>query len=164
MLLTIVSFNVNGLRNNLKRKTIFHFPKMKKFDFILQQETHSNQTDEKLWKCEWGGDIFYSHGTNHCNGVAIIVKKSLKYEQTATYIDQTGRILLIEIKFNDKVFVIGNVYAPTNEPTFFDALFSTVVNFTKHDLVLSGDWNLVLDNKLDKDGAQLTQINYPKKK
>ena len=77
MLLTIVSFNVNGLRNNLKRKTIFHFLKMKKFDFILLQETHSNQTDEKLWKCEWGGDIFYSHGTNHCNGVAILVKNLL---------------------------------------------------------------------------------------
>ena len=87
MLLTIVSFNVNGLRNDLKRKTIFHFLKMKKFDFILLQETHSNQTDEKLWKCERGGDIFYSHGTNHCNGVAILVKKSLKYEQTATYVD-----------------------------------------------------------------------------
>ena len=53
MLLTIVSFNVNGLRNNLKRKTVFHFLKIKKFDFILLQETHSNQTDEKLWKCEW---------------------------------------------------------------------------------------------------------------
>ena len=124
MLLTIVSFNVNGLRNNLKRKTIFHFLKMKKFDFILLQETHSNHTDEKLWKCEWGGDIFHSHGTNHCNGVAILVKKSLKYEQTATYIDQTGRILLIEIKLNDKVFVIGNVYAPTkDEPTFLTPFF-----------------------------------------
>ena len=165
MLLTIVSFNVNGLRNNLKRKTIFHFLKMKKFDFILLQETHSNQTDEKLWKCEWGGDIFYSHGTNHCNGVAILVKKSLKYEQTATYVDQTGRILLIEIKFNDKVFVIGNVYAPTNdEPTFFDALFSTVVNFTKHDLVLGGDWNPVLDNKLDKDGGPAHSNQLSKEK
>ena len=144
---------------------IFHFLKMKKFDFILLQETHSNQTDEKLWKCEWGGDIFYSHGTNHCNGVAILVKKSLKYEQTATYVDQTGRILLIEIKFNDKVFVIGNVYASTkDEPTFFDALFSTVVNFTKHDLVLGGDWNLVLDNKLDKDGGPAHSNQLSKEK
>ena len=35
-----------------------------------------------------------------------------------------GDILLIKIKFNDKVFVIGNVHAPTkDEPTFFDAFF-----------------------------------------
>ena len=56
MLLTIVSFNVNGLRNNLERKMIFHFFINKKFNFILLQGTHSNHTDEKLWKFEWGGD------------------------------------------------------------------------------------------------------------
>ena len=77
MLLTIVSFNVNELKNNPKRKTISHFLKMKKFDFIFLQETHSNHTDEKLWKCKWVGDILHSHGTNHSNGVAILVKKSL---------------------------------------------------------------------------------------
>ena len=71
-----------------------------------------------------GYTSFYSHGNNHSNGVAKLVKKSLKYERTATYIDQVGRILLIEIEFNDNVFVIGNVYAPTkDEPTFFDAFF-----------------------------------------
>ena len=124
MLLTIVSFNVNGLKNNLKRKTILHFLKNKKFDFILLQETHSNHADEKLSKCEWGGDIFHSHGNNHSNGVVILVKKSLKYERTARYIDQAGRVQLIDIKFNDKVFVLGNVYEPAkDEPTFFDAFF-----------------------------------------
>ena len=88
-----------------------------------------------------------------------INRKSLKYERTATYIDQAGRILLIEIKFNDKVFVIGNVYAPTkDEPTFFDAFFSTVVNFSKHDLALGGDWNLVLGNKLAKDWGPIHLI------
>ena len=132
MLLTMVSFNVNGLRNNLTRKTIFHFLKNKKFDFVLQQETHSNHTDEKLWKCEWEGDIFYSHGNNHSNGVAILAKKYLKCKRKATYIDQAGRILLIEIKFNEKVFAIGNVYAPTkHEPTFFDAFFFNSCKFFK---------------------------------
>ena len=63
------------------------------------------------------------------------------------------------------VFVMGNVYAPRkDELTFFDAFFSTAVNFSNHYLVLDGNWNLVLDNKLDKDGAQLNQASYPKKK
>ena len=35
MLLTIVNFDVNVLRNYLKRKTIFHFLKNKKFDSIV---------------------------------------------------------------------------------------------------------------------------------
>ena len=160
MLLAIVSFNVNGLRNNLKRKTIFHFLKNKKFDFIVIQETHSSHTDEKLWKCEWRGMYFvliiiiiliY--------GAVILVKKSLKCVRTAAYLDQAGSLLFIEIKLDDKVFVIGNVYAPTKvESTFFGAFF-------QHDLVfLAGDWNLVLDNKLDKKGDPLHSNQLSKEK
>ena len=57
MSLRIVSFNVDELT---LRKTILHSLKNKIFDFRLLQEAHSNRTDEKLWKCEWRGDILYS--------------------------------------------------------------------------------------------------------
>ena len=128
MPLKIVSFNVNGLRNNRKRRTIFPL-KNEKLDFILLQETHSNHTDGKLWKYEWGGDILYSHGNNYSNDVAILAKKFLKHKRTATYIDQAGRILLVEIKLN-KIFVISIVYAPKKDkPTFFDAFFQQLQIF-----------------------------------
>ena len=132
MFLTRVSFNVNWLRNDLKRKTMIHFLEKKKFDFILLPETHSNSTDEKLQKSEWGGDIVYSHGNNHGNGMVILVKKSLKYKRITTYIDQAGRILLIEI--SNKVFVIGDVHAHTKDIQLFGAFFSAAVDFLKHDL------------------------------
>ena len=48
----IASFNVNGLRQTLKRKAIFHYLKQKR-DVILLQETRSTSTDEKQWACEW---------------------------------------------------------------------------------------------------------------
>ena len=152
-----------GITSNVKRYFIFLNTRnltsffYKKLIPITQMKSCGNVNG--------GGDIFHSHGTNHSNGVAILVKKSLKYEKTATYIDQAGRILLIEIKFNDKVFVIGNVYAPTKDnPIFFNPIFSTVVNFSKHDSVLGGDWNLVLDNKLDKDGGPAHSNQLSKKK
>ena len=67
--------------------------------------------------------MLYSCGNNQ-SSAAILVKKSLKYERTATYIDKAGRIALIEIKLNGKVFVIGNISAPTKDkPTFFEAFF-----------------------------------------
>ena len=73
--------------------------------------------------------------------------------------------MLIEIKLNDKVFVIDNVYAPAKDkPTFFEPFFSTVVNFPKHDLILGGVWNLVLDNKLDKDVIHSNQLSKEKVK
>ena len=42
--------------------------------------------------------------------------------------------------------------------------FSTVVNFSKHNLVLGGDWNVVLDNKLDKDGRPVRSNQLSKEK
>ena len=48
---------------------------------------------------------------------------------------------------------MGNIYAPVNdEPKFFDSLFSAITEFPNNDLILAGDWNLVLNNQLDKDG------------
>ena len=48
---------------------------------------------------------------------------------------------------------MASIYAPTkNEPKFIDNLFSILSNFSKHDVVLAGDWNLVLNDQLDKDG------------
>ena len=46
------------------------------------------------------------------------------------------------------------MYPPNkDEPRFFDNFFSSIANFSQSDIVLGGDWNLVLDNQLDKDGG-----------
>jgi len=63
MHLVVSSYNVNGIRRNLKRKSIYYFLKQKNHDVILLQETYSCIVDEKLWKCEWGEKIIYAHGT-----------------------------------------------------------------------------------------------------
>ena len=34
----------------------------------------------------------------------------------------------------------------------FLTLFSAITEFPNNDLILAGDWNLVLNNQLDKDG------------
>ena len=60
MLLNIACFNVNGIRQILKRKSISYHLKNKKIDFILLQETNSCVADETLWHYEWGGKIIFA--------------------------------------------------------------------------------------------------------
>ena len=62
--------------------------------------------------------------------------------------------MLIEIKFNARFLSSAMFMHPqrTNQLSL-TLFFPTVVNFSKHNLVLGGDWNLVLNNKLDKDGG-----------
>ena len=98
----IAGFNVNGLRQTLKRKTIFHYLKQKHYDMTLLQETHSTSSDEKQWACEWGGHILFAHGESHRNGVAILFTKNLKVEFGSKYSDSDGRILLCNIQIKVK--------------------------------------------------------------
>jgi len=69
----IISLNVRGVKNQRKRRSIFCFLKDQKCDFYLLQETYSKPQDELIWKAEWRGDIFFSHGSNHQKGVCILL-------------------------------------------------------------------------------------------
>ena len=48
---------------------------------------------------------------------------------------------------------ICNLYAPNkDDPNFFDTFFTEVNNFSNANLIL-GDWNLLLNDLLDKNGG-----------
>ena len=66
-----LSLNVRGLRNREKRRSLFAYLKSQKANVYFLQETFSNSRDEKVWAAEWGGQIFYSHGSEHSNGLCI---------------------------------------------------------------------------------------------
>ena len=154
MLLNIACFNVNGLRQNLKRKSIFYYLKNKKLGIILLQETHSSIGEETLWQYEWGGKIIFAHGNSNSKGTAILIRQSFACEVKTTYANSTGGFLQIESEINDKNFTIFNVYASNkDDPNFFDTYFTKVNNFSNANLILGGDWNLVLNVLLDKDGG-----------
>ena len=71
------SLNVRGLNQMRKRRQLFRWRHNNKFDIIFLQETFSSRDIETVWKSEWGGDILYSHGTNHSRGVMILFNPKL---------------------------------------------------------------------------------------
>ena len=50
MLITIATFNVNGLRDDIKRKYIFKYLLDCNFHITLLQETHSTSSIEHIWR------------------------------------------------------------------------------------------------------------------
>ena len=71
--LTLISVNVRGIRDQKKRKNIFEWAKTKKGDVIFLQETYSSPDIEKIWKRDWDGQMFFSHGTSHSRGVLVLI-------------------------------------------------------------------------------------------
>ena len=111
--LKLLSLNVRGLRNSNKRGAIFSYLKAQKASVFCLQETYSLPEDEKVWSAEWGGKIFYSHGTAHSKGVCTLLNPSCTFQLSSIQTDPQGRFLIAKIIIEEECY-ITNVYAPND--------------------------------------------------
>ena len=79
--------NVRGLRNTNKRRAIFSYLKDQIATIFNLQETFSKPEDEKIWTAEWGGNGFFSHGTEHSKGVTMLTNPASKSQVSIVEID-----------------------------------------------------------------------------
>ena len=116
MYLSIVSLNVNGLREKKKRSSLLYMFRHKKYDIICLQETHcGDEIEANLWSKEWEGYSLWNNGNSQSRGVALLFRKGLEidYSTLDCWRDRDGRVLSVNCKFeNDKHYRLSNVYAP----------------------------------------------------
>ena len=152
--LKVISSNVKGLRADFKRKKMFNFFNNLNYDYCCLQETHSDILIEKDWESEWGGKVLFNHGTSNRLGVAIFHKGKHKILEEIT--DNSGRYAAIKILLDNKKILIASVYAPNTEKEqkeFFTAVHLLINNTEYDELILGGDFNICLNNVLDKKGG-----------
>ena len=108
----ILTYNVKGLWQTLKRNTIFKYISEKLNSGIaFFQETHSIVSDVDIWRKEWDGDMYFSHSW----GVAVAFSKDFKGKILKCDCDEDGRLQVITLKMNDKHFLIANIYNENTE-------------------------------------------------
>ena len=56
----MMSLNVRGLQNAIKRRSIFSWIRSLKMDIVMLQESHSSSKDELIWANEWGNKALFS--------------------------------------------------------------------------------------------------------
>ena len=161
--LSFISNNVKGLQAISKRIKIFEYLKnyVTSNGFIFLQEPHSSVKDEKIWNDEFEGQLFFSHGKTNSCGVAIgfVGTKALNILNTKR--DDLGRILAIEVKIDDSVFVLINIYNANTESeqllTLNDLIniLETFEDIQEKSVVLGGDFNVIFNPSLDSEGGKL---------
>ena len=152
----IISLNVKGLREKVKRRAIFNYCR-ERADIICLQETHSSSEVEKSWILEWRGQILFSHGETNARGVCILFKS--KVEITDIERDLDGRRVGCTISIDNTPISLVNIYAPNKDsPNYFMEL---IEKYEKNldQLIMLGDFNLVLDKKLDRRGEKCNNDN-----
>ena len=112
--ISLVTFNVRGLRDVKKRRSVFRHMHVKyPSHIIVLQETHSTEDVERRWIAEWGGHIIFSHGIANARGTCIMIPKNHKGEVIGQKRDQEGRIISIMLNLKNVIVNIVGVYAPT---------------------------------------------------
>ena len=154
----VTSINVRGINNITKRNILFNSFKKSNSDIIFAQETYSNTETCVQWNDEWGGKCIFSHGSNHSRGVAILFKRGLDFIITREKCDPQGRYIMCEVSLNDNSFILLNVYGPNiyrEQVYFFNELISSLRDFNTSNInmIIAGDWNIVLNPALDKRGG-----------
>ena len=155
--ISVVSFNARGLRNRTKRRSIFrHIRIAYKNSIIVLEETHSRPEMENIWKNEWAGHIYFSHGSESGQaGVAILVTSGYEHPIREVFADSAGRIVSVEVgPETHKILVVG-VYAPSVDDQnvkceFIDQMRQILWVQTYCRVVLTGDFNIRL-SALDSD-------------
>ena len=155
--LTISSLNARGLSNKSKRREVFQWLRKKHFSVFFLQEAHCTKETENIWRAEWGYQAIFSSYSSESAGVCILFNNNFGFEVVKQFSDPEGRFILCDIKTDSKITTLLNIYAPNNDdPIFFEKIYEHLNSFECEEIVFGGDFNLVLDLDMDKEGGNKT--------
>ena len=159
----LLSLNVRGLRNKEKRNQVFRWIKYQKTHVIFLQETYWSLDIENIVRSEWRGPCFFSHGSNHSCGVAILFQQNLTLENISVRHGKEGRLLIMHVKLHDTNMMLVNVYAPTQKRhrhRFYCYMFdelkkqTSTMDSLESEIILGGDWNCIQNVNKDVQGTK----------
>ena len=134
-----------------KRRAIFCYLKKQKASIFCLQETFSKTEDKIIWRAEWGGQILFSHGSEHSRGVCILVKPN-SFPLETIESDEEGRSIFANLKLTTDELSLAHIYAPL-QILFLQKITHLLGTKTcVSRVIMVGDWITTLSH-LDKSGG-----------
>lgn len=151
MSINVISWNVNGIANKIKRYKIISHLKSLRCDIAMLQETHLNESESHKLKQRWVGQVFSSPGSGASRGTSILISKKIKFQLTELISDCDGRYIIAAGLLEFKKIIIVNIYAPNYGQThFLSKLMILLAKFKDDPIIIGGDFNSVSDPMLDR--------------
>ena len=157
----VVSYDVNGIGDDRKRRKKFNFLKKQTSNkaVIFMQEIHSTKATEKRFEYQWGGKMLFSHGTSNSTGVCICFRYNLEHKIIKVISDAEGRYIIANTEIQGNPYAHVNFYAPNTETgqikTFQDLAnrLSDLDADPECNYIFGGDWNLTFHTTMDSMGG-----------
>ena len=150
MALNVASINVRGLRDASKCTHLLAELSNLCVNIAAVQETHFTcETD--CWVLEGDFVVYSAFGSRLSAGVSLLVRRSLDAIVNVVFAGDEGHLLVADVAVKTFDFRIAVVYAPNIavERRLFLRRLGSFLDAKKR-TVLVGDWNAVLDPKIDR--------------
>lgn len=148
--LKIISANCQGLHNFKKRKDVLQYYKQLECNILCLQDTHFTIDMETDIRNEWGYDVYFDSFTSQSRGIAIFINNNFEYKVHNTVNDNSGNFLALDIELSNIRVSLAVIYGPNEDnPGFYNMVSEAINNFKNDNIILVGDFNLVLNP--DKD-------------
>ena len=158
---TVISANCQGLHDFKKRKDVLHYYKQSQCNILCLQDTHFTSDMENDIRNEWGYEVYFNSFSSKSRGVAIFLNNNFEVKVHKKMSDETGNLLALDLTIENKRMSLITIYGPNNDtPIFYEGLSDIIRELQNQDIILVGDFNLVLDP--EKDYFNYLHINNPK--
>lgn len=161
--LKIISVNCQGLGSQEKRKDVIKFLKSKKCDVYCLQDTHFVEDIHNIVKSEWGFDkCFFSSYASNARGTAIIFNNTFDFKVHEYVCDENGNYVILNVTLENTQVTLVNIYGPNRDyPDFYKLVLEKASNFGNENYIICGDFNFILNPKIDCKYYKEDTINNP---
>ena len=158
MTLNLASLNVRGLRDSSKCMRLLAELKNLGVVIVAVQDTHFTcGADYRVLESDF--NVFSAYGSTTSVGVSLLVGRSLDADVDVVLAGDGGRLVVADVAVKSFKFRLVVVYASNiaaERVSFFRRLAPSLDD-TKR-LVLMGDWNAIIDPKIDKVGRGANRL------
>ncbi|KAJ1092645.1 hypothetical protein NDU88_005755 [Pleurodeles waltl] len=153
-----MTWNVRGLNDRRKARLVAAYVKCHKVDICMLQETHLVASSLGRMKAGWVGECHCSVYSSYARGVAILLRKGLQWRTRRVIVDPSGRYVMMSGTLLDRACWLVAVYGPNaDDPEFFRELWHMVELLGSGAVLWGGDFNVVLDSRMDRKSAATVQ-------
>ena len=83
--------------------------------FCMLQEVHCTENTNQLWSAEWGYQTVFSSFESIKAGVCRLFNNNFNLQIPKLFIDPLGRFIICDIKANEQILTLANIYAPNDD-------------------------------------------------